>query len=74
MTFGNAAQISTTIMTLIHMGGNVWVSSHSGKVATTVGVCGGGDVALTGSLDRLRLTTANGTDAFDAGSVNILYE
>jgi hypothetical protein len=25
-------------------------------------------------LDRLRITTGNGTDTFDAGSVNIMYE
>jgi len=35
---------------------------------------GGGSKTLTGILDRVRLTTTNGTDAFDAGSVNILYE
>jgi len=29
----------------------------------------------TGStLDRVRITTVNGTDAFDAGSINIMYE
>ena len=33
-----------------------------------------GDVPLSGTLDRLRVTTANGTDTFDAGSINILYE
>ena len=26
------------------------------------------------TLDRVRITTVNGTDAFDAGSINILYE
>ena len=31
-------------------------------------------VTLSGTLDRVRITTVNGTDAFDAGSVNILYE
>lgn len=30
--------------------------------------------SLSGTLDRIRLTTVNGTDVFDAGSVNILYE
>jgi hypothetical protein len=25
-------------------------------------------------LDRVRITTTNGTDTFDAGSINILYE
>jgi hypothetical protein len=34
----------------------------------------GGSMALGGVLDRVRLTTVNGTDTFDAGSVNILYE
>ena len=33
-----------------------------------------GSKTLSGTLDRLRLTTLNGTDLFDAGSVNILYE
>jgi hypothetical protein len=34
----------------------------------------GGLIALSGTLDRVILTTVNGTDTFDAGSVNILYE
>ena len=29
---------------------------------------------LASTLDRVRLTTVNGTDTFDAGSINILYE
>ena len=33
-----------------------------------------GSASLSGALDRVRLTTANGTDTFDAGSVNIMYE
>lgn len=28
----------------------------------------------SGTLDRVRVTTSNGTDTFDAGSINILYE
>ena len=34
----------------------------------------GGAKNLTGVLDRLRITTVNGTDTFDAGSINIMYE
>jgi hypothetical protein len=34
----------------------------------------GGSIALSGTLDRIRITTVNGTDTFDAGSINILYE
>jgi hypothetical protein len=33
-----------------------------------------GTVTLSGTLDRIRITTVNGTDTFDAGSINILYE
>lgn len=36
---------------------------------TTYGV-----VTLSGTLDRVNITTVNGTDTFDAGSINILYE
>jgi hypothetical protein len=33
-----------------------------------------GSVPLAATLDRVRITTVNGTDTFDAGSVNIMYE
>ena len=33
-----------------------------------------GSVPLAAVLDRVRITTVNGTDTFDAGSINILYE
>jgi hypothetical protein len=61
-------------MVLTNVGGNVWVASHSMKCASNVTIWGGGDVTLSGVLDRVRITTVNGTDTFDAGSINILYE
>ena len=33
-----------------------------------------GAKTLSDTLDRIRITTVNGTDTFDAGSINILYE
>lgn len=33
-----------------------------------------GIVSLSGAVDRVRITTVNGTDTFNAGSINILYE
>ena len=33
-----------------------------------------GGKATAGAVDRIRITTVNGTDTFDAGSINILYE
>lgn len=57
---------------------NTWVGSLVGS-ANNVGtggrtMHGGGYVILSGILDRIRITTVNGTDTFDAGSVNILVE
>ena len=37
-------------------------------------VSGSGSKTLSGTLDRIRITTVNGTDALDAGSINIMYE
>ena len=56
--------------------GNQYIASQSvgQSVANTYGCCGGGNVALSGVLDRIRITTVNGTDTFDAGSINIMYE
>lgn len=33
-----------------------------------------GNITLGGVLDRVRITTVNGTDTYNAGSINILYE
>ena len=38
-----------------------------------VGYSGGG-VTLSGTLTAIRLNTVNGTDTFDAGSVNYIFE
>ena len=64
------------VMTLINIASNKWVGSHSfGDTASgAVAFAGGGVKTLSGTLDRIRLTTVNGTDTFDNGSVNIMYE
>mgnify|MGYP003656140230 CR=1 len=67
------ANILSGIMTISHMGSNVYVSSHSGKYNSTNGMFGGGDVDLGGTLDRVRIKQVSG-GAFDAGSINIMYE
>ena len=69
-----AANINSGHMVLTNISGNIWISSHTIKINTTSCSMGGGDKTLSGTLDRVRITTVNGTDAFDAGSVNILYE
>ena len=72
-----ASDTRSGLMTIINISGNTWVASFifGGNASTTDATCfGGGNVTLSGTLDRLRVTTINGTDTFDAGSVNIMYE
>jgi hypothetical protein len=71
---GSNTNAFTGTMTLVNISGNIWVESHAGCLNTTIGVMGGGAITLSGVLDRIRIASANGTDTFDAGSVNILYE
>jgi len=61
---------------LTHLGSGVW--SQTGIISQNVTGApyfgAGSKVLATSTLDRVRLTTVNGTDTFDAGYVNILYE
>jgi len=52
---------------------NTWVSSGNFGNSTLVAYVAG-SVPLSGVLNMVRITTVNGTDTFDAGSINILYE
>lgn len=70
-----ATGLQTGTITILNFGSNVWVaSSVVAQTDGTRGTTGGGSVTLGGTLDRVRITTVNGTDTFDAGTVNILYE
>lgn len=71
----SAAYVMSGNATITNITGNTWTESHSMGVSSGNGVAaGGGYSALSGTLDRVRITTVNGTDTFDAGSINILYE
>lgn len=70
----SAADVVSGTMTLFLISGNVWVQSHAGKSSTTGAHFGGGTVSLASALDRVQITTVNGIDLFDAGSVNIMWE
>ena len=71
-----ASDVRSGHMVITLLGSNTYVSSHTLGGDSTRDVCwwGGGSVTLGGTLDRVRITTSNGTDTFDAGSINILYE
>lgn len=50
-------------------GGTVYTPTAGAYMAAVAGA-----KSLSATLDRVRITTVNGTDTFDAGSINILYE
>ena len=63
------------VFTIILLGSNIWV--FSGQTVISIGsshAYSNGYQTLSGTLDRVRVTTVNGTDTFDAGLINILYE
>jgi hypothetical protein len=71
----SAAENYQGLVTLSYFGSNTWISgSTMGRNDGVACSYSGGTKTLSGTLDRVRLTTVNGTDTFDAGSVNILYE
>ena len=77
MTLSGSSSSTSTysgIVTINLIGSNIWVFGWSGTQGTTTFNGGGGSITLSGTLDRVRITTVNGTDTFDAGSINILYE
>jgi hypothetical protein len=65
----------TATYTLVDAGNATWVSTSYVQYRTgVVSALSSSIKTLSGTLDRLRLTTVNGTDTFDAGSINILIE
>lgn len=61
-------------MELNRVTGNTWVSSHSFTINNSNIRFGSGRQVLTNPIDRLRVTTVNGTDAFTVGTMNIFWE
>jgi hypothetical protein len=61
--------------TIVTAGSNAWVGNSTiGSSATGNPQYGAAGKTIGGTLDRIRITTVNGTDTFDAGSINIQYE
>jgi hypothetical protein len=62
-------------MSLMDTSTNSWVASGLFSDSSQLfNFFTGGSVVLSGVATQARLTTVNGTDTFDAGSVNIMYE
>ncbi len=69
----NSTDARSGSMVLTNMGSNKWVATSNTTSGNIVFVSGG--VHQCGSaLDRVRITTTVGTDAFDGGNINITWE
>jgi hypothetical protein len=70
-----ASQVLSGIMTIANFNSNTWVASgnfNRGVSSAEVSVCAG-TKTLSDVLTQIRITRT-GTNTFDAGSINILYE
>ena len=72
----SAATTASGVLDICNLNSNVWCARGSiglvggnGRVSTV-----GGNISLSAVLTAVRITTVNGTDTFDAGSINILFE
>ena len=72
---GTAANSRNGLVTFANLTSNTWSGTcligYSNLATVSLGAT---SVSLSGTLDRVRITTVNGTDTFDAGTINIIYE
>ncbi len=76
LTRATGASSATDVNITLHKHtGNTWVAAGTCYIADVLRVGYiNGKKSLSGTLDRIRLTTVNGTDVFDAGSFSVLVE
>ena len=74
-TGSNAAGTINGSIVLTHVGGNIWTANGAAFLSNTTRSCiFGGSITLSGVLDLVSVVSGNGTDTFDAGTINIMYE
>jgi len=73
---GSSTDTGLVTLVLENPSTNIWVESSviTDPANQNNPAFGGGRIALSGAINRLRLTTVNGTDTFSSGEINILYE
>ena len=69
-----AVTVAFASVVISTIGSNIWVQNGTCGSNGNATAVGSGGLTLAGTLDRLRITTVNGTDTFDAGTINIIYE
>lgn len=72
---GGASDVINGAITIYNISANIWIANAVTSQTNAFMRLGSGILtSLSGALDRVALTTVGGTDTFDAGSINILYE
>ena len=69
------ARSGVLTLSLLDTTTNTWAINGGFAIGTAAAlILPAGIKATSATLDRVRITTVNGTDTFDAGTINILYE
>ena len=76
LNYGGASNAfsGSIILTLVDASTNTWNAAGIFALSGNVTLLVAGTKSLSATLDRVRITSTNGTDTFDAGSINIVYE
>jgi hypothetical protein len=69
-----AAQTVNGSITITKVTGNLWIIQGSIQASNDDLFLSVSRNTLSDTLTQVRITTVNGTDTFDAGTINILYE
>jgi hypothetical protein len=72
-----AASLMGGSVVLTTLGSNIWSQSgaiNGGGAGSGIPMFCAGYKTFSGTIDRIRITTVGGTETFDAGTINILYE
>jgi hypothetical protein len=71
-----AANLISGAVEIFNISGNAWCATGmlTFQSSTPVIVYVAGSKTLSDTLTQVRITTVNGTDTFDAGTINIMWE
>jgi hypothetical protein len=73
--WGAAANVGYGSIAFTNITANQWIASGTvGNTNSASNFVISGSISLGILLDRVRITTINGTDTFDAGTINIMWE
>jgi hypothetical protein len=70
-----AADVQSGNCYITNLSDNIWTETSALATHAAAGMRhGAGTKTLSDTLTQVRITTVNGTDTFDAGTINIIYE